>query len=76
MSTRIVARVAALSALVTVASTSLAQKPYYGPVFHLTPYAGYMREIWSRCATRPVNDYAATHQRVANTVQRNKNDAV
>jgi len=42
MSTRIVARVVALSALVTVASTSLAQKPYYGPVFHLTPYAGYM----------------------------------
>ena len=42
MSTRIVARVATLSALVTVASTSLAQKPYYGPVFHLTPYAGYM----------------------------------
>jgi hypothetical protein len=42
MSTRIVARVAALSALVTVASTSVAQKPYYGPVFHLTPYAGYM----------------------------------
>jgi hypothetical protein len=42
MSTRIVARVATLSALVTFASTSLAQKPLTGTFFHLTPYAGYM----------------------------------
>jgi hypothetical protein len=44
MSTRIVARVATVFALVTFASTSLAQKQYYDyrPIFHVTPYAGYM----------------------------------